>query len=67
MRNQLYLNVISQFNIPKEELPKRILRASKGVLKSMSEKMKSYIIDDLFDDPLLKTVQKNVMLSPDNL
>lgn len=57
-------NVISQFNIPKEELPKRIIRASKGVLKSMSEKMKSYIIDDLFDDPLLKTVQKNVMLSP---
>ena len=57
-------NVISQFNIPKEELPKRILRASKGVLKSMSEKMKSFIIDDIFDDPLLKTVQKNVMLSP---
>ena len=57
-------NVISQFNIPKEELPKRILRASKGVLKSMSDEMKSFIIDDLFDDPLLKTVQKNVMLSP---
>ena len=34
----LLFNVISQFNIPKEELPKRILRASKGVLKSMSEK-----------------------------
>ena len=30
----------------------------------MSEKMKSYIIDDNFDDPLLKTVRKNVMLSP---
>ena len=57
-------NVISQFNISKEELPKRILRASKGLLKAMNKKMKSYIIDDIFDDPLLKTVQKNVMLSP---
>ena len=57
-------NVISQFNIPKGELPKRILRASKGVLKSMSDEMKSFIIDDIFDDPLLKTVRKNVMLSP---
>lgn len=59
-----FFEVISCFNIPKEDLPTRILRITRGILKELDEKKSSRIIDDPGQYNLLKTASKNCMVSP---
>ena len=59
-----FFNVISSFNLSKEELPSKIIRITKGILKQLNIKKDSLIIDSSLDYPLIKFSKKNVMISP---
>ena len=59
-----FFNVISQFNIQKEELPSKILRFTKGILKELNENKISKVVDNPQDYSLLKPSKKNALLSP---
>ena len=59
-----FFNVISQFNILKEELPNKILRITKGLLKELNESKKSKIIEEPKKYEILKASQKNCIASP---
>ena len=61
--SNFFFNIIC-FNIPKEDLPTRILRITRGILKELDEKKSSRIIDDPGQYNLLKTASKNCMVSP---
>ena len=59
-----FFNVISQFNILKEELPNKIIRITKGVLKELNEEKTSRIIDEPGNYEILKASKKNCIVSP---
>ena len=59
-----FFNVMSQFNILKEDLPNKIIRITKGVLKELDQEMKSKIIDDPQKYEILKASEKNCIVSP---
>ena len=59
-----FFNVVSQFNILKEELPSKILRITKGILKQLNENKTSQIVDSSQEYPLLRPSKKNALLSP---
>ena len=59
-----FFNVISQFNILKEELPSKIIRITKGLLKELNESKKSKIIEEPKKYEILKASQKNCIASP---
>jgi PAS domain S-box-containing protein len=59
-----FFNVSSSFNLSKEELPSKIIRITKGVLKDINETKKSLIIDNPEEYPLLKFSKKNILISP---
>ncbi|MGB2171618.1 MAG: adenylate/guanylate cyclase domain-containing protein [Flavobacteriaceae bacterium] len=59
-----FFNVISHFNIQKDDLPTRILRITRGVLKDLNQSKSSSIVDQPQAYNLLKSAQKNCMVSP---
>ena len=59
-----FFNVISQFNISKEDLPKKIVRITKGVLKNLNQNKISKVIDEPSKYELLKSSKKNCIVSP---
>ena len=59
-----FFNVMSNFNILKEELPNKIIRITKGVLKELNESKTSKIIDEPQKYEILKASQKDCMVSP---
>ena len=59
-----FFNVVSQFNILKEELPSKILRITKGILKELNENKSSKIVDNPEEYSLLRPSKKNALLSP---
>ncbi len=59
-----FFNVVSQFNILKEELPSKILRITKGILKELDENKTSKIVDNPQEYSLLRPSKKNALLSP---
>jgi adenylate cyclase len=56
--------VSSSFNLSKEELPSKIIRITKGILKVVNETKKALIIDTPEEYPLLKFSKKNILISP---
>ena len=59
-----FFSVISQFNILGEELPKKIVRITKGILKDLNNDKRSKIIDETQNYELLKSSKKNCVVSP---
>ena len=59
-----FFSVISQFNILGEDLPKKIVRITKGILKDLNNDKRSKIIDKTQDYDLLKSSKKNCVVSP---
>ena len=59
-----FFSVISQFNILGEELPKKIVRITKGILKDLNNDKRSKIIDETQKYELLKSSKKNCVVSP---
>ena len=59
-----FFNVISQFNILKEELPSKIIRITKGLMKELNESKISKIIEEPKKYEILKASQKNCIASP---
>lgn len=59
-----FFSVISQFNILGEDLPKKIVRITKGILKDLNNDKRSKIIDKTQDYELLKSSKKNCVVSP---
>ncbi len=59
-----FFNVISQFNISKDQLPNKIIRITKGILKELNQEMKSKIIDEPQKYEILKASEKNCIVSP---
>ena len=59
-----FFNVSSSFNLSKEELPSKIIRITKGILKVVNETKKALIIDTPEEYPLLKFSKKNILISP---
>ena len=59
-----FFNVVSQFNILKEELPNKIIRITRGILRELNETKSSKIIDEPNKYEILKASQKNCIASP---
>ena len=59
-----FFSVISQFNILGEELPKKIVRITRGILKDLNNDKRSKIIDETQNYELLKSSKKNCVVSP---
>ena len=59
-----FFNVVSQFNILKHELPSKILRITKGILKELNENKTSKVVDNPQQYSLMKPSKKNALLSP---
>ncbi len=59
-----FFNVVSQFNILKEELPNKIIRITRGILRELNETKASKIIDEPNKYEILKASQKNCIASP---
>lgn len=59
-----FFNVVSQFNIQKDELPSKILRITRGILKELNDKKISKVIDNPQEFSLLKLSRKNALISP---
>ena len=59
-----FFNVISSFNILKNQLPNKIIRITKGVLKELNKVKKAKIIDDPQNYEILKASDKNCIISP---
>ena len=59
-----FFSVISQFNILGEELPKKTVRITKGILKDLNNDKRSKIIDETQNYELLKSSKKNCVVSP---
>ena len=59
-----FFSVISQFNILGEELPKKTVRITKGILKDLNNNKRSKIIDETQNYELLKSSKKNCVVSP---
>lgn len=59
-----FFNVISNFNLSNEELPNKIIRITKGVLKELDDSKTSKIVDDPIKYEILKSSKKNCIVSP---
>ena len=59
-----FFSVTSQFNILSEDLPKKIVRITKGILKDLNNDRRSKIIDETQNYELLKSSKKNCIVSP---
>ena len=59
-----FFNVISSFNILKNQLPNKIIRITKGVLKELNKDKKAKIIDEPQNYEILKASEKNCIISP---
>lgn len=59
-----FFNIISNFNLSKEELPNKIIRITKGILKELNESKSSKIVDEPLSYELLKSSKKNCIVSP---
>ena len=59
-----FFNVISNFNIPEQNTSRKIIRASKGIMKELNSDMSSILVDDIEDFELLKFCQKNSLVGP---
>jgi len=59
-----FFSVISQFNILSEDLPKKIVRITKGILKDLNNDRRPKIIDETQNYELLKSSKKNCIVSP---
>ena len=59
-----FFNIISNFNLSKEELPNKIIRITKGILKELNESKSSKIVDEPLTYELLKSSKKNCIVSP---
>lgn len=59
-----FFNVISKFNLTQEDLPKKIIRISKGIIKELDDHKKAIIVDDPHNYSLLSFSNKNVLISP---
>ena len=59
-----FFNIISNFNLSKEELPNKIIRITKGILKELDETKSSKIVDDPLNYEILKSSKKNCIVSP---
>ena len=59
-----FFNVISNFNIPEQNTSRKIIRASKGIMKELNSTMSSILVDDVNDFELLKFCQKNSLVGP---
>lgn len=59
-----FFNVISKFNLTQEDLPKKIIRISKGIIKELDDHKKAIIVDDPHNYSLLSFSTKNVLISP---
>ena len=59
-----FFNVISNFNIPEQNTSRKIIRASKGIMKELNSDMSSILVDEIGDFELLKFCQKNSLVGP---
>jgi len=59
-----FFNTMSNFNLSKEELPSKILRSTKGILKQLEAEQLACIVDTPQEHSLLHFVQKNALISP---
>ncbi|MFL2633188.1 MAG: adenylate/guanylate cyclase domain-containing protein [Candidatus Marivariicella sp.] len=59
-----FFSVISQFNILSQDLPKKIVRITKGILKELNNDRRPKIIDETQNYELLKSSKKNCIVSP---
>ena len=59
-----FFNVISNFNIPEQNTSRKIIRASKGIMKELNSDMSSVLVDEIGDFELLKFCQKNSLVGP---
>lgn len=59
-----FFNVISSFNILKNQLPNKIIRITKGVLKELNKDKNAKIIDDPQNYEILKASENNCIISP---
>ena len=59
-----FFNVLSSFNILKDQLPNKIIRITKGVLKELNKDKKAKIIDEPQNYEILKASEKNSIISP---
>ena len=55
-----FFNVISSFNILKNQLPNKIIRITKGVLKELNKDKKAKIIDEPQNYEILKASEKKL-------
>jgi PAS domain S-box-containing protein len=59
-----FFNVISKFNIPGQDSSRKIIRASKGILKELNTNMNSVLVEEVKKYELLKFAEKNSLVGP---
>ena len=59
-----FFNVISKFNIPEQDSSRKIIRASKGILKELNTNMNSVLVEEVKKYELLKFSEKNSLIGP---
>ena len=59
-----FFNVISIFNIPEQDSSRKIIRASKGILKELNTNMTSVLVEEVKKYELLKFAEKNSLVGP---
>ncbi len=59
-----FFNLISNFNIPEQNSSRKIIRASKGILKELNTNKSSVLVEETEDYDLLKFSQKNSLVGP---
>ena len=52
--------MISNFNIPEQNTSRKIIRASKGIMKELNSDMSSILVDDIEDFELLKILSEKL-------
>lgn len=59
-----FFNVISIFNIPEQDSSRKIIRASKGILKELNTNMTSVLVEEVEKYELLRFAEKNSLVGP---
>jgi PAS domain S-box-containing protein len=59
-----FFNVISIFNIPEQDSSRKIIRATKGILKELNTNMTSVLVQEVKKYELLKFAEKNSLVGP---
>ena len=59
-----FFNVISIFNIPEQDSSRKIIRASKGILKELNTNLTSVLVEEVKKYELLKFAEKNSLVGP---